>query len=109
MIVGSITLEITFVYNGVPPAISADRITPTYKEWGSQISDDELFTLDDLTEFDTKAAQQAYGRVACDLRQQNRGTDLNPANAEKRKLDAAPLHQMIPQVCPKNMLLVKLY
>jgi len=102
-----VNLEITFVYNKGPPVISADRITPTYKEWGSQISDDEVFTLDDLTEFDTKAAKQVYTSTG----QQNRGGALNSANeaiSKKRTLDTAPLYQMVPQVCLRNTPLVKL-
>ena len=72
----------SFTYNKKPPTVLAAGTIPVVKDWGSSISDDEIFTINDLEEFQTTES------IRIEVGQQ-----------KDRDVDSISLHEIIPQVC----------
>jgi hypothetical protein len=72
----------SFTYNKEPPVLSAHGTVPVLKEWGSSISDDEIFNMNDLTEFQATELSVEEG---C-----QKGWDVDSTTS---------LQEIIPQVC----------
>lgn len=82
----------SFTYNKKPPTVLAAGTVPVVKDWGSSISDDEIFTINDLEEF------QLTESIGIEV-----GLPLN------RDVDTISLHEIIPQVCFKHILHTPVY
>jgi hypothetical protein len=70
------------VYNQKPPIVPPAGTAPVVKEWGSSISDDEIFAINDLEEFQTTKSIKI-------VVEHRKGQDV----------DTTSLYELIPQVC----------
>jgi len=76
-----VDLENWFTYNKEPPIVLAAGAVPVIKDWGSSVSDNEIFTMNDLEDF------QTTGSVKIEV---GRPKDL--------VIDTTSLQEIIPQV-----------